>query len=190
MHSSVKLTFGALLAAGLALTNAHAGTFSTTDNSISGIGAEFATPYDKFAMAGTNGSFNGGAPATVGDLSFAVGGNCYSCTLTPSGTLTFSMTVGNVTETDGIGWSWSSTGPVDTLAMTAPSELTFAQAGGEIDTIDFSVDPTLLAGGNGDIATGTLMATETVPEPLSLSVIGVGLMGLGMVKRRNRITPA
>lgn len=88
-----------------------------------------------------------------------------------------------MTETANVGWAWSSTGPKDSLAITAPSDMTYVQADGEVDVVSFVATPTLLMGTGGPV-NGSLTASVDVPEPLTIAVLGTGLFGIGLVRRR------
>ena len=70
-----------------AVAPAGAVTIATGSYANSGMGAEFATPYDTLVIAGAALEvLPTAAPMTIslGEYTFEVGPNCYSCTLTPT----------------------------------------------------------------------------------------------------------
>ena len=165
--------------------SAMAQSFTAGNAVVTGLGDEILSGFDTFNITGQSGSWPDSSPQTIANLVFNQGPNCTSCTLTPSGLLGFSLTVGSVTDTAYVGWAWSSVGCCDTLALTAPADMTFVQPDGEVDTVVFKpLAP--LAPGNGATATGTLDASVQVPEPVSMVLLGTGMLGLGIVRRRRR----
>jgi hypothetical protein len=139
-----------VIAPGVLADAQAAPTFSAKNSAIiTGIGDEIDSLFDQFFITGLSGNWDTGNSQTIADLTFIVGPNCYTCGKTPSGQLDFSLQVGSIAGTASVGWAWSSTGPVDSLAITAPADLTFVQTDGEVDVVSFAA-PTLLTGSGGD----------------------------------------
>ena len=182
LASAIALTVAA--APGV-LTNANAApTFSALDAAVNALGDEIGSPFDKFLITGKTGQWDT-AQETIAILTLIVGGNCHSCDAKPVGQLGFFLTVGSVTQTANVGWAWWSNGPVDSLAVTAPSALTYVQSDGEVDVAFFAVTSTLLSGdtsNNGVSNVGVLTASVDVPEPASIALLGAGLLGIGMLR--------
>ena len=182
--------------------------FSTTGYSISGIGAEFQTDFDAFTVTGLSGHVNtsvsASTPIEIATYSFTVGPNCYSCNLTPSGFTTgFSATVDNQTQSILLPWSWSSTGPVDSLAVGNSTPVTFDIGTEALTLTGLSLGDLSSAGGTLSgavyadfdfhpvISSLASPAANDVPEPYSLALFGFGLFGFGyLMVRRRRATPA
>lgn len=161
---------------------AQATQFSSGNASISGLGDEINSGYDTFSIVGLNGNWDTGNPQTIAGLTFTAAYNCNACTSTPTGLLGFSLQVGSVTETANVAWGWSSIGSADILDVTAPSDLTFVQANGEVDVVSFQGTLSLVS--TGGPVSENLMASVEVPEPASMALIGAGIAGLGIIRRR------
>lgn len=158
-------------------------TFTAQNSSIQSIGAEFASPYDELNLNGQSGIASG--LQDVATVDFVVGGNCYSCASTPTGNATLAIAVDGVSQTTALGYSWSSTGAVDTLAFDTASPLVFELAGGEVVSLTFDA-LSALSGGSGTYSEA-LTGHFAVPEPSTLAVVGMGLIGIGIMKRKRAI---
>lgn len=117
-------------------------------------------------------------------------------TLSPAPTATDSQSVTGLASsatftlstTPGVAFSTSLSGPI----------IDFEQAGGGTSTVlaDTLTSQTTTGGGGNVVSSVTTSATltlsyvyyygTTVPEPLSAAVLGSGLLGLGMLRRRNK----
>jgi hypothetical protein len=166
----------------IGLTNAAMATpFIMGSNSTGSIGDEIGTPFDVFSITGNNGTAAG--HQQVATLNFIVGGNCYACTLTPTGRLLAALTVGGVSQGVSIPWSWSSTGPMDTLHLDPIAPLTYRLGGGEIIAVSFDFASAVMQS-SGNVVSESLNARFNVPEPVSLVLLGVGCIGIGLVRRK------
>lgn len=173
--------------------SANAGWVPTTDftmgyASVSQLGDEIGSAFDVLTITGGSGT-TGIASQQISSVIFDVGPNCYTCKLTPFGTLTSQFTLGGITLPFDLSYGWSSTGPVDTLILTAPETMTFANlpgTGGEnIEAFFDHLNP--LVGTSGPYPEA-LIARFEVPEPFSITILGAGLIGLGIAKRRQTST--
>jgi hypothetical protein len=147
---------------------------------VGGIGDEIGSPYDIFDITGTSGSFTDGGQLGVGigTGSFTVGGNCNTCNLTPSGTLTQALSInGSASQDFVIGWSWSSDGTTDTLTLsTVTGVLNFGDYTAYLNPLPASVANT---GGT----TTFDMTADIVPLPASVWLFGSALGLLGFRRR-------
>jgi hypothetical protein len=169
---------------------ASALTITTGSYLQSGLGAEFATPYDTFAIAGAStvvATPYAPIDVTIASYSFEVGPNCYACTSTPSFDALIDITVDGVTRQLDLPYSWSSAGPNDylTFAATAPIRFDLGAAG----MLTLAVDPVGMLGSAPGRVGGDLRATllvSSVPEPNTSAMLVAGLTALGFVAGRRR----
>lgn len=188
-----RFALTALLVA-VAASPAQAMDVTTASYANTSIGAEFASPYDNLFIDAN--SFNvtmTGAPIEVSlaDYRFEVGPNCYTCSLTPSFDALIDITVDGITRQLDLPYSWSSSGPVDSLTFATPAPLlfTFADQG----ALTIAVDNLGTLSSSGDAVSGHLTATLTVsavpePAPWTLTLAGLGLVAFVKSRRKRRRT--
>ena len=172
--------------------SAEAVTITTGSYANTGIGAEFASPFDNLYITGRSldVAMTSGAPIqlTLADYAFEVGPNCYSCSLTPSFDALIDVTIDGVTRQLDLSYVWSSTGPNDllTFATAAPIRFDFADGSITLAVADLGV-----LSSSGDTVPGHLDATLTVtaipePSPWMLTLAGLGVVAW---VRRRRVLP-
>jgi hypothetical protein len=179
-----------LFAALTATTAAHAVTLETGSYSNSGIGAEFATPYDNFVVTGGTATVAvSSAPVVVslGTFSFEVGWNCNTCLLTPSFDALIDLTVDGITKQIDLPYSWYSSGPTDFLAFATPAPVMFDFGG--FGSVTVAVDSLGTLASSGSTVVGNVNATVTttpVPEPATYAMMLAGFGAIGFVAKRRR----
>jgi hypothetical protein len=171
-----------------AVAPAGAVAIATGSYANSGMGGEFATPYDTFVIAGAALEVvSTAAPMTIslGEYTFEVGPNCYSCTLTPTFDALIDVTVDGLTRQLDLPYAWSSSGPYDYLMFTTPAPLLF-DFGAKglvtiaVESIGVLSSPIGMVHGN---VSATLSASP-VPEPASFAMMLAGLGVIGFVAKR------
>lgn len=185
----IRPALAALLAA-LSVTSAHAMPIAAGSYANTGMGAEFASPYDNLSIDGR--TFDvalTGAPMQVSlaDYSFEVGPNCYGCSLNPSFDALLDVTIGGVTRQIDLPYAWSSTGPSDSLTFASAAPVRFDFGDGSSILLAVADLGTLTS--SGDTLRGHLGATLTVtaiPEPSSWALTFAGLGVVAWVRRRRR----
>jgi PEP-CTERM motif len=179
----------ALLAAAAAAAPVHAVTLETGSYSNSGIGSEFATPYDNFIVTGDTVTVAlSSAPVVVslGTFSFEVGWNCNSCLLTPSFDALIDLTVDGITKQIDLPYSWYSSGPTDFLAFATPAPVVFDFGS---FSLTVAADSLGTLASSGSTVYGNLNATMTasaVPEPTSYAMMLAGFGVIALVAKRRR----
>jgi hypothetical protein len=182
---------GALLvAAAASVTPAGAVTIETGSYANSGLGAEFVTPYDNFVIDGATvviALTPSPVEISLGEYSFEVGPNCYSCTLTPSYDAMLDITVDGMTRQLDLPYSWSSSGPNDLLAFATPAPVLFDF--GALGVVTIAVETLAAMSSPGGMVYGQLNATASVtavPEPSSYALMLAGLGIVGFIAKRRR----
>jgi len=158
----IRPALAALLAA-LSVTSAHAMPIAAGSYANTGMGAEFASPYDNLSIDGRNFDVAlTGAPMQVSlaDYSFEVGPNCYGCSLKPSFDALLDVTIGGVTRQIDLPYAWSSTGPSDSLTFASAAPVRFDFGDGSSILLAIADLGTLTS--SGDTLRGHLGATLTV----------------------------
>jgi PEP-CTERM motif-containing protein len=182
---------GALLvAAAASVTPASAVTIETGSYANSGLGAEFVTPYDNFVIDGATvvvALTQSPVEISLGEYSFEVGPNCYSCTLTPSYDAMLDITIDGMTRQLDLPYSWSSSGPNDLLSFATPAPVLFDF--GALGVVTIAVETLAAMSSPGGMVYGQLNATASVtavPEPSSYALMLAGLGIVGFIAKRRR----
>jgi hypothetical protein len=180
----------AALVAAAAVAPASAVTIAAGSYANTGIGAEFQSPYDNFVIDGATlivSLSQSPVEISLGDVSFEVGPNCYSCTLTPSFDALLDITVDGMTRQLDLPYSWSSSGPNDILAFATPVPVLFDF--GALGMVTIAVETLDVLASPGGIVHGQLSAMASVspvPEPTSYAMMLAGLGIIGFVAKRRR----
>jgi hypothetical protein len=185
----------ALLAAVVVAGPAHAVAIDVGSYTNSGLGAEFATPYDTFTITGDKVSI--AMPQTpvaisLGTFWFEVGPNCYSCTLTPSFDAILDVKVHGETQQFHIPYAWYSSGPNDFLTFSQPAPLMFDFGPQGMLVLALDAISTLASPGGkvyGDLyATASLAPASItpVPEPASYALMLAGFGVVAFIARRRQ----
>jgi hypothetical protein len=188
LPSLLRKTSVAIAVTVAAVAPASAITITTGSYANSGMGAEFATPYDNFVIDGaTLDVVLTAAPVTIslGDYTFEVGPNCYSCTLTPTFNALLDVTVDGLTLQLNLPYAWSSSGPDDYLSFATPAPLLFDF--GAMGLVTIAVESIGLVSSPIGTVHGSVNAVasvSTVPEPGSYAFMLAGLGVIGFIAKR------
>lgn len=185
-----QISAAALLVAAAAAGPAHAMDIQTGSYAISGLGSEFASPFDTFTITGN--AITIAAPATpvsvwIGTYSFEVGPNCWSCALTPSFDALIDVTVDGMTKQVDVPYSWYSSGPNDYLAFGTPAPVMFDFSA--LGLVTIAIDSIGVLSSPGSTVNGNVYATVSVtpvPEPASYALMLAGFGAMGFIARRRR----
>jgi hypothetical protein len=189
IRSLIRQTAAAALVAA-AVVPAHAIVIETGSYTNTGIGAEFASPYDNFTLTGQTVTIaTPAAPVvvTLGQFSFDVGWNCNSCTLTPSFDALIDLTVDGMTRQLDLPYSWYSSGPSDFLSFATPAPVMFDF--GSLGLVTIAVDSIGTLTSTIGTVYGNVNATVTVtpvPEPASYALMLAGFGVIAFVARRRQ----
>jgi PEP-CTERM motif len=183
-----RQTTAAVFATVAAVAPAGAVTIDTGSYANSGIGAEFASPYDNFLIDGASLELTlTDAPIAIslGQYSFEVGPNCYSCTLTPTFDASIDITIDGLTRQLDLPYSWSSSGPYDILTFATPAPVLFDFGAMGIVTVAVENFGVLTSPGGtvyGNV--NAVVSVTPVPEPASYALMLAGLGVIGFVAKR------
>lgn len=189
VRSLIRQTAAALVTVAAGVP-AYAIVIETGSYSNTGIGAEFASPYDNFTITGQTVTI--AAPMTpvivnLGQFSFDVGWNCNSCTLTPSFDALIDLTVDGLTQQLDLPYSWYSSGPSDFLSFATPAPVMFDF--GSLGLVTVAVDSIGTLTSTIGTVHGNVNATVTVtpvPEPASYALMLAGFGVIAFVARRRQ----
>ena len=166
-------------------------SFIVWDSQIDSIGAEFPTIYDQLSIVGAFGTVGDYTASladnrVIGSLQFNVGGNCYSCSSTPSGVIPINLQIEEVLHPLNLSWTWSSDGSTDRITFTQPEVYNFVLKDGDVVRTSFELIDRLAS--TGGTVQEDLVADLELPEPMSMAILGAGIAGIGVVRRKRNIT--
>jgi hypothetical protein len=151
-----------------------AGTFTSGDVSLTGIGAQFPSVFDQINITGGSGTFldSGQSGVNIATGSFLVGVNCNPCFNTVSGDINEAFSLnGNPAQDFVIHYVWFSNFATDFLTLSITTGvLNFGNY-----TATLEISPTSLQSGVGPSVPFELTA-DIVPTPGPIA--GAGLPGL------------
>ena len=124
---------------------------------------------------------------TIADFAFEVGPNCYACSLRPSFDALIDVTLGGVMRQIDLGYTWSSTGPVDSLSFASVAPVRFDLGANRVATLALN-DLGVLSSSGGTLrgSVGATLTVSAVPEPSSWMLMVAGLGVAGWIRQRRR----